>query len=143
MAKAINDGGDVAGWSYTSEACCGSTEEAVVWHLGGTYTVLQDVGGRNDSWATAINSAGYVVGQSLTGNNEYAVRWAPDGTGTILPDFEGGGTSVASAINTAGEVVGYYSASQVLTFRRLSGRPVEPSLRFRTQGDTTGARRLG
>ncbi len=69
-------------------------------------TLLQDVGGRGHSLASAINDAGQSIGFSQTVRGADAVLWAPSGIGTVLQDVGGLGSSGVDAINDAGQSVG-------------------------------------
>lgn len=60
--------------------------------------------GASSTYASAINSAGQVVGYSA-GDYYRAIRWNPDGTATDLGSL-GGTFSVALGINDDGHVVG-------------------------------------
>ena len=80
--------------------------EAVLWSPSGKATVLQDVGGRGQVYADAVNDAGWSVGQSETATGYDAVLWSPSGKATVLQDVGGENNSVAVAINDAGWSVG-------------------------------------
>lgn len=102
-AKAINNTGQVAGWSDILQS--GSTwktdgTHATVWN-GGVATDLGTLGGR-DSRALAINDAGKVAGWSYTTGawTQHATVWE-NGTITDL------GIGEAHGINSAGQVVGW------------------------------------
>jgi len=62
-AWAINNAGDIVGFSYTDS---GRGVEAVEWLPNGTAIVLPDAGGQGSSFAHAINNAGDIVGWSYT-----------------------------------------------------------------------------
>ncbi len=92
QANAINNAGQVVGWSFTHE----SGFRAVLWGPDGSTTDL------GPGQANAINDAGQVVGASAG----RAVVWHPDGTMTDLGTLAGH-RSAAMGINNAGQVVGY------------------------------------
>jgi len=60
-------------------------------------TVLQDVGGYENSNATGINNPGDIVGWSFTGSGFEAVEWSPTGGFTIV----GTGDVVYAGLNDA------------------------------------------
>jgi probable HAF family extracellular repeat protein len=101
-ALAINDQGDVAGYSFTAAA--GGSIRAFLWHAGH----LQDLGtlGGETSQATGIDERGVIVGSAqLPSGVTHAVRWlggAITDLGTQAPEA----VSYASAINAAGQIVG-------------------------------------
>lgn len=98
-AVAINDLGQVTGWSYTGS---GETH-AFVWQDG----VMTDLGTLGGSYrqAVAINELGQVVGRSSTVAGEtHAFVWQ-DGVMTDLGTL-GGDYSGALAANDLGQVVG-------------------------------------
>lgn len=97
---AINDGGQVAGYTRNSQG----SYRATVWN-GSTPTDLGTLGGTS-SWASDINNAGQIAGWSDTGQGSpHAVVWS----GQRITDLDPGRSSfysVAHAINAAGQVVG-------------------------------------
>ncbi len=110
FASAINDSGQVAGYSQvTSDEGTVTTDEAVL-YSNGTVTGLGTLGGA-DSVATAIDTAGDVVGYSTINNDPFAPAHAflyPSG-GSSMEDLGtlGGNSSEATGINSSGEIVGY------------------------------------
>ena len=107
VGNAINDGGQVAGWSYTAG---GVDVHATLWQN----TAAIDLGtlGGSLSQAYGINKAGQVVGYSALANNAayHATIWN-DTTAidlnTVL-DSSGKGVELitAAAINDPGQIVG-------------------------------------
>jgi probable HAF family extracellular repeat protein len=61
--------------------------------------------GNANTYATAINNSGEVVGYSSTSGGQEAVYWNANGVATVLPSL-GGSNSQANAINDAGQIVG-------------------------------------
>ncbi len=103
--RAINEAGDAVGSSY------GSADDyihGILWK-DGTIAYLGDLGG-GQSYATAINDAGWVVGSSCIGppacNNLYDAFVWENGTMSSLPKLYEGGTAGATGINDAGQAVG-------------------------------------
>lgn len=91
----------------------------------GAMTALPPFAGGLNSYATAVNSRGQIVGWAENGvadptcNNAVqtlqfrAVIWEPDGTMKELPPLPGDSTSAATAINDLGQVVGISGACGV------------------------------
>lgn len=107
-ASAINDAGQVVGWSETGVCICSyapSKYRAFIWTADGG---IRDLGGPRDhfSVATGINKAGQVVGTISTypGLNSRAFLWTAN-KGMVELGTLGGFTS-PTAINNAGQVVG-------------------------------------
>jgi hypothetical protein len=104
LPHAINNAAQSVGYSQTA----GNGADAVLWSPSGMATVLQDAGGRGNSFVNGINDAGQSVGYSYTaGGGADAVRWSPSGRATVLQDVGGQGRSFANAINDAGQSVGW------------------------------------
>jgi probable HAF family extracellular repeat protein len=106
-ALAVNDSGQVVGWSNTGFGDL--VAHGVLWS-GGKLTDLGALGGQEfDSTANDINNAGQIVGWSDTGSGDmvftHAVMWSQGkmiDLGTLGTYRE----SYASAINDAGQIVG-------------------------------------
>ena len=87
-----------------------------------TMTALQPFPGGYNSYATAANNRGQIVGWAENGVHDpscdpafqqlqfRAVIWQPDGTMQELPPLPGDSTSAATAINDRGQVVGISGA---------------------------------
>jgi probable HAF family extracellular repeat protein len=98
---ALNDAGEVAGWSYVEP----SGQHAFVTH--GTKMIdLGTLGGFN-SYANAINEHGQVVGDAFLPGDQIAHAFITRGKQMIDLGTLGGDTSVAFAINSRGQVTGY------------------------------------
>ncbi len=101
------DLGASVGTAYNSQAGLNSqnNQQGVLWS-GGTVAVLSPLSGSSMSFATAINNAGTVVGESYNGNNgQVATVWT-NGTPTALTMLPGAIYSRAYGINNFGTVVG-------------------------------------
>lgn len=131
-ATAVNDGGQVTGYSYTVTSAATAAYHAFLvnpvdtngdgfadlWFTGagGVNTLMTDVGtlGGPNSWGRDINNSGQVVGESdvdLATGEHYTHAFLYGG-GTIsdlgtLGDDRSHGHSAASAINDKGVVVGW------------------------------------
>ncbi|SFH42841.1 probable extracellular repeat, HAF family [Nitrosospira sp. Nsp14] len=104
-ASAINDSGQVAGFSYTAAG-----QRAFITGPNGVgMTDLGDLGGGGSS-ASGINASGQVAGTSFlpgVGNTSHAFITGPNGRGmTNLGPFEEYSLSHAYDINNTGQVVG-------------------------------------
>jgi probable HAF family extracellular repeat protein len=75
--------------------------------FGQTYSIsLLGVGnGSANTYATAVNNSGEVVGYSSNSSRQEAIAWNSAGVATVLPSL-GGPSSQAYAINDAGQIVG-------------------------------------
>jgi probable HAF family extracellular repeat protein len=98
-ARAINDNGQVAGWSITD-----GTARATVWN-GTTPTSLGTPSGADATYARAINNSGQIAGWSTTDGNTHATIWNGT-TATDLGTLTGGNASAALAINEKDQVAG-------------------------------------
>ena len=105
-AEAINNNGQIAGWSQLSNG----DNHAFIWD---TQSGLKDIGtiGGNNSYARDLNDKGQVVGyaENLTGSR-HAFIWNPSEGMTELITPEGD-DSEAVAINNNGQVVGIYDTN--------------------------------
>ena len=102
QANAINDKGQVTGYSYTS-----SGEYHAYLYDGGRMTDLGVPAGFNgSSYGFAINNNGQVAGQATTTGKLDACLYS-NGTMTDLGGLVVGGISQANGINDNGLVVGY------------------------------------
>lgn len=131
QAWQINDSGVIAGVAdkYSGTTLLGS--RAVVWAAGGTAVtelghIGTDAAGVTNANASAINSAGEIVGQAekYAGNtslNRRAVRWAAGGTvalelGNLGLDSLGRTNAAVYGINDLGDGVGYAQRYQGSTY---------------------------
>lgn len=99
-AAAINDNGDVAGWSSLPNQ---NTFHAFLWKAG-TMTDLGSLGGQ--SYGVALNASDQVVGAAgVAGGGQHAFLWS----GGVMSDLGtlGGTFSYARGINDGGSIVGY------------------------------------
>jgi probable HAF family extracellular repeat protein len=100
-ARAMNDGGQVVGFSATA----GGATHAFSWTPPGPLIDLGHLGG-DFSEASAVNDGGQVVGTSITaGGARHAFSWTPAG-GMVDLGTLGGTSSRAVAVNASGQVVG-------------------------------------
>lgn len=110
QASAINNSGQIVGGFGTLGTGGGpganSNQQGVLWS-GGTATILSPLSGFNSSFATAINNAGTVVGESYTyGTNDVVATFWTNGTPNALAMVPGATMSRAYGINNSGTVVG-------------------------------------
>jgi probable HAF family extracellular repeat protein len=110
-AFAINDLGQVAGWSDCLN--CSLSKHATLWSkTKGSMLDLGVLPGASDSAALGINNVGQVVGGSFySATNElHALVWSPS-TGmldlnNLIPANSGWLLQFANAINDKGQIVG-------------------------------------
>jgi probable HAF family extracellular repeat protein len=101
-AQAINDSGDIVGWSDTTPD--GHAVHAFRWR-DGVMTDLGIVPGGFSSAANDVNGAGLIVGNSVgSAGIGVAAEWPPGGTIQPLTDAP----SAANAVNDLGDVTGHY-----------------------------------
>jgi probable HAF family extracellular repeat protein len=104
----INDLGQVVGWVRISQGR--TPERAFLWQ-DDKMTDLGTLGG-NQSRAFGINSAGQVVGNSLTSNGNYHAFVWQNGAMTDLGTDGSDTDSAAIGINNSGQIVGSSSSEQ-------------------------------
>ena len=102
-ALALNDAGQVTGWSYTS----GNQFQRAFFYSNGTMNHIGTFGGSNSYPTGGINASGQVVGRAnVTGDNSYHAFRYSNGTLTDLGTL-GGSYSDALDINDAGQITGW------------------------------------
>src|SRR5438094_286512 len=118
LAEAVNDRGQVVGWSDTPAdtgvvvACC-SVSRAFSWTQAGGVLDLGTLGG-SSSTALAVNASGQVVGYADAVGNaaSHAFSWTlTGGMIDLSPNPHDGRFSAALAVNTNGQAVGYTYAA--------------------------------
>ena len=104
FGAAINNSGQVAGFSYYNDLLNQYEDTQAFVYSGGASTLLPFLPGGADSQATGINDSGQVVGWSATasGKNEAFLYSGGVMTG-LLPGYV---ASVANGINNSGQIVG-------------------------------------
>lgn len=119
IAMSVNDNGVVVGfdysgnWNFGLEGSLGggvTHPQAFSW-AGGSATPLGALGTGTDSIATAINSAGTIVGQATSSatdmiNTQGHAFVFSGGMMTALAELSGATMSIADDINDAGDIVG-------------------------------------
>lgn len=104
-AFALNEAGQVVGWSYTAGPLEDQEVHAFSWTHGDGMVDLRTLGG-SSSEATLVSPTGQVVGSSYTANGgPHAFSWTQAG-GIVDIGSLGGVYSFASAVNANGQVVG-------------------------------------
>jgi len=104
-ATAINDTGQVVGWSFTGYS---SASHAFLWDSTHGMIDLGTLPGHDGSGATAINDYGIVVGGSGLFGEIWACIWYPINGMYYLEDIaDSKGGAYAYGVNNIGEVVGY------------------------------------
>lgn len=103
---AINNAGQVAGWSRHAES---ETTRATLWNDAGEVTFLPTLNPNGDSYAYDLNENGVVVGSFFNEfGTEHAFIWDGDSVVDIGALFESPfQSSVAYGVNAHGQVVGY------------------------------------
>ena len=103
----INNHGQIVGGSTPADATSDYPAHAFLWEKGTMTDLTSDLGPDENSYATALNELGQVIGaRSWPSFNTYnSVLWS-NGTAIDL-SFGGQGFSRMDAINDHGQVVGY------------------------------------
>ena len=104
-ATALNDDGQVVGYSWTSGAS-GTPREHAFLYSDGTISDLGTLGG-DYSYAAGINDSGQVVGRSETSGGSYHAFLYGNGTMHDLGVLPGTSASGAVGINKSGVVAGW------------------------------------
>ncbi|MEW4568400.1 hypothetical protein AB1L88_11085 [Tautonia sp. JC769] len=106
----MNNHGDVAGqdWSYDHRTGVYDSR-AVVFHTDRLPTQVGQLGGGN-SYGTAVNDSGQVVGHSTTPAGVHRAFLAQDGEIRNLGTLPGADHSVANAVNAHGVAAGFTSS---------------------------------
>ena len=151
QATALDDDGDIVGWS---QPIGGGYGHAVLWRRG-VRIELGSFGG-NFSYASGVNDRGEVVGWSDVPSSELPpFLWPPSafvwrrGVMTRLASLPGAVGSLANGINPAGDVVGWsygsiYQHSAVVwrkgvpTSLVAAGGPVSEAIAINPRGDVVG-----
>ena len=139
-AFAINDVGQVVGFSYNDQSTCTAFDgcwHAFLWQ-DGTMTDLGGLDPRFQSYAYSINNRGQIAGGSATADYPFgffhAVVWE-DGTQTDLGRPESASDALALGINARGDAVGWAAVNgQVLPFRWSQGAASQLPLPPGSQG---------
>ncbi len=100
-ASAINDAGEVTGFSNTSTSVV-----PFVWRAKGGWQQIPLLPGDNGGQGLAINKSGDVVGYSSGPNGTRAFRWTRLGGVVELGCLPGGNYSRACAVNDSAQVAG-------------------------------------
>ena len=120
---------------YASGSPTGKVCSGFRWQ-NGVMTPLPPFSGGFDSYATAANNRGQIVGWAENGVNDptcdpqfqirqfRAVIWQPNGTMQELPPLPGDSTSAATAINDRGQVVGISGSCDVAVGRFSAHRAI-------------------
>ena len=118
FALAINDSGEVAGYFLLADNV---TTHAFTWTSATGMVDLGPIPGGSSSQATAINSAGDVVGAGFDANGvRVPFYWSPSGGFVTLPENSGNALNYAFGINDASEVTGQRYVGQVVSAFRWS-----------------------
>ena len=120
---------------YASGSPTGKVCHGFRWQ-NGVMTALRPFPGGYNSYATAANNRGQIVGWAENGVRDptcnpnfqvlqfRAVIWQPDGTMQELPPLPGDSTTAATAINDVGQVVGISGSCDVAVGRFSARRAV-------------------
>lgn len=104
-ARAINDAGQVVGYSRSSE----NGIQAIIWTAADGMKALPNLPRRNESRAWNISNTGDIVGSTQTrGGQSRATLWSPIPGGWQVTDLAGAlyGSSFATGVNEVGQIVG-------------------------------------
>ena len=137
-AYAINNAGQIAGWSYwTNDPVYENEHRAFLWTPdtpNGSTGTMVNLGTLGGSWsvATSISQDGKVAGWSaLPGGSPHAFLWTPGGTAgpSSNPQMQdlgalNGYNTLALGVNSAGQVVG--QTCRLVRAARSCGRRAAP-----------------
>jgi probable HAF family extracellular repeat protein len=112
-AYAVNAAGQIAGWAHTT----GGVQHAFLWTAGGTdgpasNPQMRDLGtlGGLESWSSALNNNGQVVGTAQLGGLYHAFVWTAQAgmkdLNTLIPAGSGWELVEARGINDSGQITG-------------------------------------
>jgi probable HAF family extracellular repeat protein len=131
---AINGRGQVVGWSYDGLG----VGRAFLKTPGQPMQNLGFLGdGSGESFATAMNDAGQIVGYAYLDNESGISRAFLINPGKSMQDLGdlGGNKSAAAAINATGQIVGYAETSTAGVFHAFLKDPGEPMQDLGTLGE--------
>ena len=152
IANGINDSGQIVGFSYLADQ---STIHMAMWTTTGGIVDLGSIDNSANSEATALNSAGDIVGQGYDANGEYVAFFWSSSTGYVsLGELPQNGFANGNDINDsdiiAGSGFGFQSQGFVWrpTFLRpryigtLPGGATSEALGINNHGHITGTAAL-
>jgi probable HAF family extracellular repeat protein len=134
IASALNNQGQVVGWSYTTIGTPPNeniTQHAFLWQRGAMTDLDTLTGGIGSSFATAINDRGQVVGYAFLADFSLASFFYDKTTGmvdlsTLLPSNSGWTLYSVTGINNRGQIAawGYMTGGDPFAWHALLLTPV-------------------